>query len=175
MSDLVNALTDLRQFAKQMKKVISVADALEGVVSLEDQKAELDKEVSALRAERDGLADMISKAKVDAQTLLDQAKQTAESTRLALDEAAAEAAAESAKRVAAADAKAGEVVAAAEQKAASIVAAANAAISSKTEAAAQLDSDIENLTAERGRLEAEVAERQKALDGIKSKLAALAA
>lgn len=175
MSELQNHLSNLRQFGKQMKSVIQVADALENIVSLETHQSELMASVAQLEATQAQLANDAKLAASGIAAAKHEASQIVTIANQRADEITSGATAEATSIKAESQAKASEMIEAAKAEAANIKQRAVDEIAKSRAQADQLASDVHNLLAERDRLEAEIVERRMALAELKSKLAALAA
>ena len=174
MSNLQNAVQNLRQFARTMQPLVAVADALDSIVSLDTHGAELAQKVAELKAEveqldaaNDAAAAKVSAALAQANEITDKAVSDADAIR-----SAAEAEAEKIKAEALELGK--KIVAAAGEQADAQISGLNASLAGKRKD----ESDLATLVAQRGeelkRLDDEISKREQKLAEVKAALAKLA-
>lgn len=174
MSDLDNAVSNLKQFGKSMKAIISVADALDGIVSLETHKSQLEAAVAAKTADVLALDAAIAEAQAKVEAAHTSAADILAAASGAAQAKLSEAAQEYDARVQAAQSEAGAILARAESSAEKIVDDLNAALAEKRGEYSQLAQRSLALREECEALDVDIAKREAKLAEIKAALAKLA-
>lgn len=175
MSELQNHLSNLRQFGKQMKSVIQVADALDNIVSLEVYQGELEASVKSLEATKAKLSEDTTLAAASVEAAKAEAAQIVSGANQRADEITSAATAEAASAKADAQAKASTMVESAKTEAARIVDVANANAKAMRERDAALAAELSQKAAAVLNLDKEIEVREAKLAEVKKALAALAA